>query len=345
MPRLPAVSRGHRPTVHDNQTAIFPGPITEPAAWDAASVGGKAGSTYQLSPTELRAIAGVVDRTRHLSTEQLSREHFAIAELHGSLSRIRQQIMRGSGVAVVSGVTPEILPPADFERVFWGLGAHLGIPAVQNVRGDRIGHVRSEADNPRNRGYLSDRELGFHSDAFEVVGLMCVQNAAAGGLSRIVSSLAVHNELARRHPHVLDALYRGYPYATAERTASDEPVSSYSVPVFSCVDGVVSSMCVDTYMLAAAQALGVPFPVDLQEALNEFFEACARRELVLEFLLEPGEILFFNNFTTVHARTRFEDGPQGRRHLLRLWLNVPDGRQVVPALHARGADYERLCRR
>ncbi|WP_387690084.1 MFS transporter [Photorhabdus sp. RM71S] len=30
----------------------------------------------------------------------------------------------------------------------------------------------NEKNNPNNRGYMSNRELGFHSDAFEIVGLM-----------------------------------------------------------------------------------------------------------------------------------------------------------------------------
>jgi hypothetical protein len=328
-----------------NHTAVFPGLITEPAAWDSTSVGGKAGITHTLTRVELSALARILERRRGSPTEQLTRADFAVPELEAFVSKVRNQIMHGSGVVIISGVTRELFAVEDFERLFWGIGVQLGSPAVQNAQGHRIGHVRNEADNPRNRGYMSDRELGFHSDAFEIVGLMCLANARSGGLSRIVSTLTVHNELMKRDPHVLDALYRGYPYATAERAATDEPVTSYSVPVFSLVNDRVSSMCVDTYMLAAAKAQGVALPADLEEGLERFFETCSRSDLVLEFLLEPGEMLFFNNFTTVHARTKFEDGPNERRHLLRLWLNVPDGRPVVPALLARGADYERLCRR
>ena len=45
-------------------------------------------------------------------------------------------------------------------------------------------------------------------------------------------------------------------------------------------------------------------------------------------MLEPGEALFQNNFVTMHARTAFEDDEAAgfKRHLLRLWLDVPGGR-------------------
>ncbi|WP_394845310.1 TauD/TfdA family dioxygenase [Pendulispora brunnea] len=330
-------------SAHENRTEVFRSPIADPAAWDAASIGGKAGVTHALNAAELSAIAAILERTRNRPTYELTKSDFDVPELQRCFGSIWREILHGTGVVLVSGVTPEAFDPADFERIFWGFGLQFGTPAVQSAAKNRIGHVRLEKENPRNRGYMSDRELGFHSDAFEVIGLMCVQNAPSGGFTHIVSSLAVHNELLKHHPHVLDALYEGYPYATAERTVSSRPVTPYSVPVFSRVGETVSSMCVDTYMRMAADKLGVTFPPALDEALQRFFETCARRDLILEFLMDPGEILLLNNFTTVHSRTKFEDSETQRRHLLRLWLKVADGRPVVPALLARGTDYEELC--
>ena len=46
----------------------------------------------------------------------------------------------------------------------------------------------------------------------------------------------------------------------------------------------------------------------------------------LHFMLEPGEMSVYNNFTVLHARTEFTDSETYRRQLLRLWLDVPGGR-------------------
>jgi hypothetical protein len=44
---------------------------------------------------------------------------------------------------------------------------------------------------------------------------------------------------------------------------------------------------------------------------------------------------FLNNFTILHARTQFDDFEEEdrRRHLLRLWLDVPGMRAVHPHIH------------
>ena len=68
------------------------------------------------------------------------------------------------------------------------------------------------------------------------------------------------------------------------------------------------------------------------EALAYFDEVCLRPDLVTEFGLEPGEGVFINHFTVLHARGEFEDGPDPaqKRLLLRVWLAVAAGRPLVP---------------
>ena len=48
--------------------------------------------------------------------------------------------------------------------------------------------------------------------------------------------------------------------------------------------------------------------------------------------LEQGDMQLVNNYVIVHSRTPFEDfeEPDRKRHLLRLWLAVPDS-QPLPA--------------
>ena len=54
--------------------------------------------------------------------------------------------------------------------------------------------------------------------------------------------------------------------------------------------------------------------------------------MALELELGRGDVLLASNHTIVHGRTAFEDPPeeQGRRHLLRLWLTIPNGRPLPP---------------
>jgi alpha-ketoglutarate-dependent taurine dioxygenase len=70
---------------------------------------------------------------------------------------------------------------------------------------------------------------------------------------------------------------------------------------------------------------------DLQkQAINFLDEVCERSEIQLKFTMKRGEILLLNNWTTLHRRTAFEDfsDQEHKRHLLRIWLSVPNSRPL-----------------
>jgi hypothetical protein len=303
-------------------------PADDPAAWTSRTLGGLDTLRYRLAPAEIDALKAILAQTQSQTPQSPTRQDFYHPALATLYRDVQHSLMDGHGAVVISGVTQEHFTAEQFERIFWGVGTQLGTAAVQSMAGDRLGHVRVE-DNPKNRGYLSSRELGF-------------QRAERGGVTRLASGLAVHNQILAERPDLLPALYEGYYYATAEGVNGAHPVTPYKIPVFSEVDGKVSCMCLKAYMSAAATRLNTTLPVDLNEALLLFLEIAEREEIKIEFLLNPGEILLCNNFALLHGRSPFENSPEHKRHMLRLWLKVPAGRPVVPPLLERGLEYERI---
>jgi hypothetical protein len=69
------------------------------------------------------------------------------------------------------------------------------------------------------------------------------------------------------------------------------------------------------------------------EALDLIDELCTRPEFQLTMMFEPGDVQFLNNHLMLHMRTEFEDyaEPEKRRHLMRLWLSPPNGRELSRA--------------
>lgn len=75
-----------------------------------------------------------------------------------------------------------------------------------------------------------------------------------------------------------------------------------------------------------------PLSEKQQYALKVFEETCSR--LALHMILDPGDIQLLSNTHVFHARTAYKDYPPGsvdeqgrprvRRHLMRLWLSVPE---------------------
>ncbi len=190
------------------------------------------------------------------------------------------------------------------------------------------------------RAYRNKQELSPHTDSCDLVGILCLRNAqAGGGVSRLTSAISVHNALLAEHLDVLAALYRGYVrHRRGEEQPGELPYTPYRIPVYSNVEGKVSARYVRSYIEAGEAAAGRPMgPAEL--VVIDTFEAVTKRpELMLEFRLQPGEAYFINNYTILHARTAFDDGDapeDARRHLLRLWLDAPI-RPVHPYIRSRG---------
>ncbi len=318
--------------------------ITTPAAWTNRSVGGKAGLTQQLTSAQLEAFDTVLARTRHLKPQEATREDFDHPEINALTAGLSETIRHGRGAVLLSGLSRETHSEEDMERIYWGIGVCLGEPAVQSMLGDRLGHVQHVKDDPVARGYRSNEELTPHTDSYRIVGLMCLQQAEQGGLSRIVSSLAIHNEMLATRPDLLEPLYEGYYYAVGEAQFSDKPVTDFKIPVFCCIDGMVSCNYVRSFMQRAAHLRNEVLPPKLVEAIEYFDRIAVRDDVGIQFMLQPGEMLLWHNFQMLHAREAYKDSPQHTRHLLRLWLKVENDRPIVDAILQRAAIYERVYR-
>ncbi|NML43581.1 TauD/TfdA family dioxygenase [Ramlibacter sp. G-1-2-2] len=318
--------------------------IRHPAAWTAATLGGKAAITRHLTAEELAGFDEVLARTAQLAPQAVTRADFQQPALGRLIDDVRREITQGRGVLLLAGLDPKRYSPEALERIYWGMGTHLGTSAVQSRTGDRLGRVEQDDQDPVQRGYRSSGELRMHTDSYELIGLLCIRKAASGGQSALVSSLAIHNEIARQRPDLLPALYQGFPMAIPEARTSSRPITDTPIPVFSYVDGQVSCMFAGSFMRAAAEQLGTPLPPQLEEGIRLFQQTAEREDLALRFMLEPGEMLLWHNFTNLHSRTEFENGSDAehKRLLLRLWLTAADPRPTVPQFHERAKVYDRV---
>ncbi len=318
--------------------------ITAPAAWTNKGIGGKSGLTRQFTPAQHAAFAELLARTRHLKPHDVTRADFDHPEVTALTAWLDQTIRHGRGAVILNGLTPDTYSAEDMERIYWGIGTHLGDAATQSMLGDRLGHVQHVKDDPVARGYRSNEELTPHTDSYRMVGLMCLQRAETGGFSRIVSSLAIHNEMRATRPDLLEPLYEGYYYAIAEARFSARPVTDFKIPVFCCIDGIVSCGISRSFIERAAELRGEPVPPKLVEALDCFDALAVRDDLSIRFMLEPGEMMLWHNFQMLHARDAYQDSPQHTRHLLRLWLRIENDRPIADEILQRAKIYEQIYR-
>jgi hypothetical protein len=246
-------------------------------------------------------------------------------------AEILGELRDGHGLTVLSGLSPERFSPEHYERIYWGLGTHIGKASVQNTMGDFMGYVEEEPDpanpydpNTKGRGYRSSAPAGYHTDTREVVGLMCVERAERGGDSCMASLASIHNDFVREHPELLDAMYEGYYCVLGPR----QEVTPEKSPIFGYIDGRLSIWCQIQTMRAAAERRGEAFSPALEAGVKYFYERADAN--AAEFVLEPGEILLWNNRNQVHGRRGFENSEKRKRLLLRIWLHPEDALPLPP---------------
>jgi hypothetical protein len=224
---------------------------------------------------------------------------------------------------VIRGVPVARWPESDSEIFFWCLGQHLGIPGAQNPERDLLGHVRDTGESPEEvRHYRTRVNINFHCDAADVVGLLCLRQAKRGGQSRIVSSIAVYNELLRRRPEWVDRLYEPFPMDT-----KGEGGVPY-LPVRPCAfdSGSLRTFYHTDYFRSATGPRGEPtLSEDDRRLLDLYNEIAEAPGMALDMDLAPGDVQLLSNHTVMHARTDYEDFPElaRKRHLLRLWISLP----------------------
>lgn len=314
-------------------------PIDHPAAWKASDFKSPRDYTIELTPAQLDDIDAAVRKVRvaGLSLDDIDKSHFPLPKLAPVIEEIRHELVDGRGFVVVTRLPIERYSKDDLGIVYWGIGTHLGRGLSQSVMGDRLGHVKDVSrEDPNARAYRNKQELSPHTDFSDLVGLLSLRSAKSGGVSQLASALAVHNVILAERPQYLRRLYRGYIYhRRGEERPGDLRVTPHPVPVFCNVGGNVSVRYIRTYIEAGMATVGAPIDAFDREILDFFEETAKRPDLRLEFTLEPGQMYLLNNYTVLHARTQFEDfeDEDRRRHLLRLWLEVPGMRPVHPDVH------------
>ena len=311
--------------------------ITGPGVWTGTEVGGKEAFVFELGDRHLAEMQANLEqvRVRGLGTEDIERRDFPLRAIADELSALSDELQDGRGLLIIRGFPTDEVSLADLETLYWGLGTHLGVAVSQSVMGDRLGHVIDVTDSdPHARAYRNRQELTLHTDFSDVVSFLCVRKAKVGGLSWFASALAVHDEIQRTRPDLLDVLYRGfYWHRFSEEAAEAAPITPWRVPVFSRCADKISCRFIRGYITEAATHETVEALTDLEVEALDYFEEIAHRDgMPVKFMLEPGEAVFINNFTALHAREAFENFPEmdRRRLLLRLWMTVPGGRPIVP---------------
>ena len=319
---------------------MWPPEIQDRSVWYGSDLAERNDWAERLSDAEI----GEVERAcRELEKSQIeiatiSAKDVPLPTLAPRLRQLLDEVLNGRGFVLIRGLPVERWTKREAAIAFVVIGTHLGNLRVQNAQGHLLGHVRDlgrSSDDPNTRIYQTRERQTHHTDSCDVVGLMCLRTAKSGGLSSLVSSTTIFNEMRRRRPDLLRVLLE--PIETDRRgevPAGGKPY--FNIPVFNYHCGLVSAIYQRQYIESARRFPDVPPLTPLQiEALDLLDELANDPQLNLMMELQPGDIQLVHNHTILHDRTAFEDYPEPdrKRHLLRLWL-APPGALPLPEVYA-----------
>jgi hypothetical protein len=318
----------------------LPHEINDRSAWYGSDLKGRTDWIESLSEAELgeveRAAKELVDSSHDLTS--ISADDFPLPTLGPRLHQLLDEVLNGRGFVLIRSLPIQRWTKREAAIAFLGIGVHLGRVRMQNAGGHLLGHVRDlgrSSSDPNARIYQTRERQTHHTDSCDVVGLLCLRTAKSGGLSSLVSSTTIFNEMRRRRPDLLRVLLD--PIETDRRGEVPEGGQPYfSIPVFNWHEGLLSTIYQRQYIESARRFPGVaPLSAIQIQALDLFDELANDPSLNLTMELQPGDMQFVHNHTILHDRTAFEDFPDSerKRHLLRLWVAPPNAR-TLPGVYA-----------
>ena len=329
----------------DGFPAGLPVRVDGPGAWYGPAMAARDDWIETLSMRELDELAAAarpwlvrVERDARALNE-MTAAAFALPTLAVRIARVTEELLHGRGFVLMRGLPVERWGARLCAVAFYGLGIHIGRPRTQNAQGHLLGHVRDlglRSDDPNVRIYQTHERQTFHTDSADVVGLLCLQTAKSGGLSALVSSLTLYNELRARRPDLARRLFA--PFATDRRGEVPPGEKPYfTIPVFNWYAGALSAIYQRQYIDSAQRFADAPRLTNDDIAALDLLDALTDDPaLHMTMALERGDMQFVHNHTLLHDRTAFDDHPEParRRHLLRLWL-APEGARPLPPVFAQ----------
>ena len=283
-----------------------------------------------LSDVAVAELDAVVERLRAdpRPVESLVLEDFELPTCTELMVSTRRRLLE-IGLAVVNRVPVERYSATENQAIGWLLASMLGPVVAQTWAGRRLYDVK---DTGQKLGYgvrrsVTDLGQPFHTDAGWLwmppayVGLFCLESASDGGISRFVSLVTAHNEMAKRCPDLLGRLYRPFAWDRQAEHAPDAPTFSRR-PVYAHQDdGTLMARYYEDYIHNGQRLAGEPLDEAGREALLALRGIVDDPAHWVEFRIERGQLQYINNRQFAHSRTAFKDAPDGsrRRHMIRLW--------------------------
>jgi len=308
-------------------------PIAGTGAWYGRDLARRDDWIHVFTAPEIAEIEEAIQAVR-VPLAQLGPAEFALPKLGPFLRKVLRELLEARGFILLRGLPVERWSREQQAIAYLGIGSWLGRFRSQNAKGHLLGHVKDlglDIRDPNVRYYQTNRALEYHTDSVDVVGLLCLQTAKAGGASYLASSMTVFNEILRRRPDLVPALFE--PFPTDRRGEVPEGMKPwFDIPIYHWHAERLSCIYVRQYIESAQEHFPEARRLSAAqvEAMDLIDELCNDPAIHLAMDFRPGDVQLLHNHQILHARGDFENWPEPERHrhLLRLWVAPREARPL-----------------
>jgi len=309
-----------------------------PIAWKAADVRQDDSWILRLTEQDVDGVQLALEHAKHVDKPllELEKSDFPLPEsARSALQKAVDMTQQRWGMCLLKGFPVSDWSESDTRLAYWGMALHLGVGRTQNRASEVMNDVRNAGGDYKakgGRGYNTNAGLDFHQDSCDIVALLCRRTAKSGGTSKVVSSIALKEEIQKRRPDLIPVLEAPF-FHSYQNTQDPSQPPYYRLPIFGSHPAYFAARTNRKNIMAAQRDFPeVPRLSQAQlEALDLLDELMPSEAFCYSMELERGDMQLLNNYVTLHSRTPFEDfeDPDLKRHLLRLWLAIP-GSQPLP---------------
>ncbi len=265
--------------------------------------------------------------------DQHNIQHFT--HLKTQIQHIKQAILiQGCGFCVINGTNFTAFDKHELSNIHILISKIFGELLIQNKQGEQIVEVKDLGKTLSTGGrYHHTREGGsYHTDGCHIfenppdyVGLLCLNPAKNGGVSKFISAYTIHNKL-QEDKNLLRILYEKFYMDKRNENQADETPTQF-VPIFTYNNGKLNCRCCQRELIDSGhEKMNKPLTEYQKNALDNLDKLLANENLAVSYLLKKGDMMYSNNKWLIHDRTDFEDSDDEnlKRALLRTWIREKD---------------------
>ena len=160
--------------------------------------------------------------------------------------------------------------------------------------------------------------LGYHTDSTQkdnlpkYIWLLCIEQSRVWWESKLLNMSNIYRTMMNDFLLELKILQTKY--------FRDSTKKENAYPVFEWMNGKLVFRYMRRWIEIGYESLGMTLPPEKKEAIDVLENCMVHEAFPLEFKMQVGDILFFDNTILAHDRTEFDDDWISKRLLIRTWV-------------------------